>query len=106
VAPSTDAKILDDRPRPRAAGGDRALHTNLKHERIVEPGLLAQKGWFPFGKPSRFATATFQWIGMLRHCVAFRSSVALHFTPKAYPEGSPRSSSLFCIENPSSLWML
>jgi len=27
---------------------------------------------------------------MLRRCIAFRSTVALHFTPKAYPEGSLR----------------
>jgi hypothetical protein len=32
-------------------------------------------------------------------------SVALHFTPKAYPEGSLRFGSLSCIENPLPLWM-
>ena len=36
--------------------------------------------------------------------VALHFGVALHFTPKAYPEGSPRSSSLFCIKNLSVLW--
>ena len=33
-------------------------------------------------------------------CVAFTRGIALRFTPKAYSEGSPRSGSLRCIENP------
>ncbi len=65
--------------------------------------LLRGQGWFPLrgnqvasrpGDSNRFES--------LAPC-HLSLNAALHFTPKAYPEGPPRVGSLFRIKNPSLL---
>ncbi len=81
--------------------------TNLKHEGIVVAGLFAAKVGFPHGEtkslPRPWDSNGFESHALLRR---FPLEMALHFTPKAYPEGFARSSSLRYIGNPSPLWML
>jgi len=78
--------------------------TNPKHSYVVAAVLFAQEGWFSLGetKSLRDRNIPIRWnVAPLCRLPLDRNP---HFTPKAYPEGSTRSGSLPCIENPSPLW--